>query len=197
MTSVPLLNEMDQKIRKKWLNVSYLMWIIYPLLAVGAELFLFNQGEMLDSLVITIFLSAYLLNLGVFYLLYHFAYKKFGTKWLTFVLCGGLVSISKGIFEVIHEPTDFLTIGLMVVNVPLYFWWFFRSVYLRNLNKKIQFQMKFPTDYEKCIQLINDSTSLENLNLNFAELTKIWPKFNSFLAEIYQAKKKMLIAKQN
>lgn len=123
----------DRKTRSNWLILMIIVLFIFPvaLFLSGAVLEVFSSGKIshLDSLLVLV------LNLIPFVMLYRFAFKLRGTKFLTFWLFLSLpVQINGIITSAPLESWDIWFLGIQSLYVLLFLWWWFLSLRLRSIN---------------------------------------------------------------
>ena len=131
----------DKKVRKHWLWLTLLYYCGFGVLlaVVGAV----EAITVFDPTVFLILLVPLGFSLLGFWPLFHCAYRKYGTKYLTFklalVLLGcvvGLVSLCFQPAMVLAMPGPEFVIGLALLGILA--WWCILSFKLRALNKKVR-----------------------------------------------------------
>lgn len=132
-----LISKSEEKTRKHWLLSSVCCFIFHPL-AVGALFAVLSIGLSIPE---DFFIGVLIEMLGgLFFLLviWHCAYRKCGTKLLSFYLFGssakGLASMAKNV----TEADDGCLIAFAVLDIVFFVWWCLMSWKLRKVNKSIQ-----------------------------------------------------------
>ena len=140
------MNENDLKIRKQWLTtylISLVVGLIYSWLAVHAEM----PTEELPGWTSYLFIGTSVLGLGFGYLFYHCAYKKPGTKLLTFCLVMFWVGLAYAAISWIFGgeiplPKTWYCRALYLfqtgLSIPIYF----LNLKMRKINKQLQANLK-------------------------------------------------------
>ena len=130
-----MLTEEDVFIRRRWLRASIINWIGVPVvLFLYALIIHFKVTPSLDFAIEA--LSILFRNCMFFAVIYFFAYRKFGVKYLKFALIVGpivtLVSASKTLFA----SMDIWTVFFLSVEILPYIWWYTWSLKLKQVNEK-------------------------------------------------------------
>jgi hypothetical protein len=127
----------EVKEQKRWLIVTVVYKFILPLLlfAISASLFEKNEcpPEVVSELLRNVFLG--LISLWIFW---HCAYKKNGTKLLTLFLVLSPIIVAKDLMRSLKESTDPWTLGLLILGLSLYIYWYIFSLKLKRINQKIK-----------------------------------------------------------
>lgn len=132
-----MLSEEDALIRKKWFRSSLVYLISFPVVAV-LILLIELLGKIPTSTVVVLVSSVILGGWGVFGMSYLFAYRKFGTRYLTFLVTIGPFSMLKNIVQVLKGPQDLWSIIFVVTEITFYIWWYRCTLDLRKVNKKMK-----------------------------------------------------------
>lgn len=188
-------DEKDQFRRKLWIFYAFIYCIGLPCVLLVLENFtsLHIQKENLTRLN-PLLLSILNVIVGVisFVIPYHCAYKKCGIKWLTFMITYWVITNIVAL--------NFLRFGQLDV-VIFFFWmfgfmfscgWFVVSWNLRRTNRKIQLKTKFPEIAKSCVEILDQSSSLEALNKNLYHLMQLHAFLEPILFDAYQGKKSLL-----
>ena len=132
-----MLTTEDGLIRKKWFQASLIYLIAFPVCT--SLIFLLELlGKLPESTVMVIACSVILGGWGVFGIAYLCAYRKFGTRYLTFLLVAGPFSSLKNIVQIFKEPIDLWAIIFVIAELTLYIWWYRSTLNLRKVNKKMK-----------------------------------------------------------
>lgn len=192
------IDEKDKAVRKRWFQYSLFYFIGYPFLTflmVIIASFFFPSNTNAWKQEILPYGLAIIRNLIFFGITYYFAYKKYGTKWLTFCLI--LISIEiiafvawiAGILNISFSP---LEKGSLVLELPLSIGWFILTWQLRKTNRRMQLSKQFSQDSKACIDILEQTASLEDLNSKFYNLLQTQPQLEPILSDVYKNKKKLL-----
>lgn len=141
--------ENRESTRKTWLIITIAQAALNVVL--NLILFLLLIPEALDILHLSIFAIVSLLTYVIpTYILYHCAYKKYGTGLLTFILLISPIGFIKYLIDEIEGlrlsfstlDSTLLTLSLFafLMNVILGLLWFWFSLKLRKVNKEVQLE---------------------------------------------------------
>lgn len=135
------MNEEQNSIRKNWLRT------LVALLAMNFvfSIFFLPRDPAYVLMPPVAKMAAALMNalvpLGFNYIVYHCAYKKRGTKLLTFLLILTPIvyaaTIAAHWMGVVQWPRDFLVKVYTVVSTGLSVWWYVLNWKMRALNKSL------------------------------------------------------------
>jgi len=141
MAEDTFLDPVDQKQRKQWLYVTMaqLFFSAWPILQL---IWFFADSKKLDILssifACGIFFSFCAIQV---FLLYYFAHKKHGNKFLIGYLTLSILGTIKSLpmfFLLLHM--SIFDICTQVLETAIYGWWLFLSYKLISINKKIRLQ---------------------------------------------------------
>jgi hypothetical protein len=187
--------DQKDKIRRKiWLYYAILYCIGFPCFLLILESFTSFHFQRYDLKVNPIIISIVDVIVGFisFWIPYHCAYKNCGTKWLTFLVTYwtivnifSLKFLNFARFDVFEFA--FWTLGFLI---PV--GWYVVTWNLRRTNRKIQLQKNFPQVANSCVEMLGQSHSLEELNMNLYQLMQVHTDFEPLLWDAYQAKKRSL-----
>lgn len=130
------LNPHEKSLRKQWLVISIIAILAWPLITVGFMTFI-STKEHVPAGIYWVYLVIALLTVLIFYVLYRCAYVKPGIRFLTFVLIVGPLLKLKATIDALKVGHDHVTLIALVVNLGFYAWWYYLSLKLRQMNKKI------------------------------------------------------------
>jgi hypothetical protein len=130
------LNSHEKSLRKQWLVISIIAILAWPLITLGFMTFI-SSKEHIPAAVYWVYFVVAVLTVLVFYLLYRCAYVKPGIRFLTFVLIVGPLLKLKATVDALRVSHDHVTLIALAVNLGFYAWWYFLSLKLRQMNKKI------------------------------------------------------------
>jgi hypothetical protein len=198
------LDKSDEKIRKQWIKYSTFYFLAFFALIFFSEvsvLLFFPENKdawELDFLQIVIEKIPFLISFGI---IYYFAYKKFGTKWITIVLFCGFIKTIIIINLLLNSPNNpELSINLNtwdgmieIVGIILWMRWYILTWRLRQLNRRMKLKRQFPEDSKFGIDTLAHSISLEELSSNFTHILRTSPQIEPILSYVYEKKKKWLI----
>lgn len=194
-------NDVEMKVRKRWLWLVKLMAgftaISYIIIALGmsGSTEVRSSAEILGSFAIALFVA--LSQTVTYYILYRSAYKKPGTKYLTFVLFVSFISEISEFVQLWKSPEygllhgDFslehcLKIGFILCCIVLTICWFVVSFQLRKINKKIQVD-----GYNKAIELVAGKVTSEELDIAYKDAKKwLVSKYSRRIKKLYKSRKK-------
>jgi hypothetical protein len=130
------LNHHEKSLRKQWLVISIIAILAWPLITLGFMTFI-SMKEHIPAGIYWVYLVIALLTVLIFYVLYRCAYVKPGIRFLTFVLIVGPLLKLKATIDALKVSHDHVTLIALVVNLGFYAWWYYLSLKLRQMNKKI------------------------------------------------------------
>jgi hypothetical protein len=171
-------NAQEQRIRARWLLATRIFYFTLPILfccftMIGAVYRGFGEQGFVNGFFTALAvmgLSMIPSTIG-YSILRHCAYKKFGTKWLTFSLCSTLLS------------------G-WVVFFPPYYWWFKLSLQLRRMNKVIRASQAWENSlYADSLKSLQAAGNEEELNTVFSSMIQSWPQYEPIISKFYNEKK--------
>jgi hypothetical protein len=190
----------DTKIRKRWLNLTIFTHLLLPSIIVFVGIFASTIYHSF-SLIIGIPIFAILVFLS-FYTLLHCAYRKLGTRYLTFCIILGIINTIRDAGKTIASsdlqtlPANKYLFLLEAVAIAISIYWYVLSFQLRKMNKKIRLRekrsMEASEDYKNIISTIQTASSTEDLNRIISELFQQWPNYKPMISEAYEEKKEAL-----
>ncbi len=130
------LNPHEKSLRKQWLVISIIAILAWPLITLGFMTFI-SRHEHIPAGIYWVYFVVALLTVLVFYLLYRCAYVKPGIRFLTFVLIVGPLLKLKATIDALKVGHDHVTLIALIANLGFYVWWYYLSLKLRQMNKKI------------------------------------------------------------
>lgn len=77
---------------------------------------------------------------GSFLICYFCAYRKIGTKYLTFILISGPFSMLKDIVQGFKAISTVFSLVFLEIEVAFYLWWYRSTLSLRRLNKRMKLE---------------------------------------------------------
>ncbi|MFZ0565781.1 MAG: hypothetical protein WAM28_06320 [Chlamydiales bacterium] len=124
-----------------------------------------------------------------FYILYHCAYKKYGTAYLTFTMVVYPIVILKDLWGIISDfdSDPGFYFWLLFFALIIYGTFYFFSFRIRKINHKIQtFEFTSSDYFQKNIALLRESKDEAELACNYGEIFKQCPsRFSGALTLIY------------
>ena len=191
----------NEKNRKTWLFLLigaciFLLIKNYLLTAYPA---IFGQAsEPQTSAVVSIALLKSLPVLCVdSYILYYCAYKKPGTKLLTFGLIFIALSWICSIYNLLNGSINHFfnayTTVLFGIDLALNIWWFILSLDLRRMNKAMQ-ALHISEDNCRALALVREAQNQEDLEQKFFDAIRLSSSnFSTVLSQEYEAMKKKFL----
>ncbi len=129
-------NSHEKSLRKQWLVISIIALLAWPLITLGFMTFI-SRKQHVPGEVYWVYLTVAAITVLLFYVLYRCAYVKPGIRFLTFVLIVGPILKIKATVDALRMGHDHVTLIALVVNLGFYAWWYYLSLKLRKMNKKI------------------------------------------------------------
>lgn len=133
-----LINKSDSRIRKHWLLSTFSLFILIPIsLSCFWAILSFI---MFIPLVATIEPLIYaIIGLSQGALIWHCAYKKYGTKLLTAWLIIFPLNQLRIIPEIfIDPPANWFNGAIILLEIAIFIWWYIMSIKLRAINMTVK-----------------------------------------------------------
>jgi hypothetical protein len=132
-----VINRSEEKKRKHWLFAISCFLVLCPLALLAFFAILSHWVPIPDDAFIEP-LAYVIVGLFSFWLFWHCAYKKYGTKLLTCWLIISPFKTLSSIMECLKEPSELWVIALILLNLSIFLWCFSMSIKMRALNKTVQ-----------------------------------------------------------
>lgn len=178
-----ILNESDQRVRKNWLRLLIAITVFTAIFDFFSVFDHINADKVRSTSEIAfsffVVFGKSLITLVLSYIIYYFAYKHHGNKYLMvqlllspFWLVGEFASTLKEfknmqIDQVSTEWRVFLVITLCLTSA-LGIWWLVLGWKLRKINKKIHYQMSYGSkEYAKAAEAFSIASTTEELRSKF------------------------------
>ncbi len=190
---ITVLTKKEMGIRRCWLY--YLMFLpttmalFYLVASVGAALL----NPQLAYLAVGFVILVIALQFLPAWILYHCAYNKHGTRYLTFILCCTAIAPLAFITNINKEGES----TLLVLLIALLFLapWMYLCVRLRQINKLLQaHQVCNCPEFHQALTLMNHSLSLEELDNAFHHIIEKWPQWERNSSMKYKKKKEEFLS---
>jgi hypothetical protein len=182
----------DQKSRKFWL-ISAICYFSITAIYILIDAF-FLQKESLSGLqILTILVLCVLVNFVPFYLVYHCAYKRFGTKLLMVVLILGPTRMVHDIVMTIENSSALSTYITLIFGALFLVYWY-ACLKLRKVNKGFKTKT-LVQEYTQALLSMREAINLESLDMQFSALIKRWPQNEKISSEEYNSLKAALLQK--
>ena len=129
-------SSIEAAVRKRWVWAHAWQTTLFSLLMAG----LFRLTGLWE--IFGEFLAYALAGLIWFWVGYHCAYKKSGTRWLTFWLVLSpfrlLVDLAQGVKEMqgVQGAEYTLSVALIIALIGVFGWWYWMSLKMRKINQK-------------------------------------------------------------
>jgi len=132
-----VMNKSEEKIRKHWLFSTISLLILYPI-ALFAFLAALSEGVHIPEDALIEPLAYAFTGLFSLWLIWHCAYRKYGTGMLGFWLIVSPFKQLASIVEALKEPCNGWTIAFIALGIGVFLWWYLLSLKMRKVNKSIQ-----------------------------------------------------------
>lgn len=176
------MSEKDKKTRRHWLIATLVYFLGFP--ALLFLMFVILAGDRLAT--IALFGLILILSSIPFWIIYHCAYRKPGTKWLMFYLIILPIQFVSSLQSLREDPRAWLGI---IIGLPICIWWYVLSLKLRKINKSQQPHKQDP-QYLKAVHALKSAKTMEELEWQFSNLMKEWPQFEAFSSKEYSLRKR-------
>ena len=176
------MTEKDKKTRRHWLIATLVYFLGFP--ALLFLIFVILAGDRLATIALFAFIL--ILSSIPFWIIYHCAYRKPGTKWLMFYLITVPIQFVSSLPSLRDDPRAWLGI---VICLPICIWWYVLSLKLRKINK-LQQPRKQDPQYLKAVHALKSAKTMEELEWQFSHLMKEWPQFETFSSKEYSLRKR-------
>ena len=180
------ISQKEMKQRKDWLIATIVSFGLCPLLAITFFPKLSENTAPFNSICYELAASA-LVNLILFWMTWRCAYRKPGTKLLTFWVITGLIQVSFSALELFNTSSSVWNKVVNVINASIFLWWYVQCIKLRRINKRIQMQSH--PEYIESLQSLKELTTRESLDQEFFKLIRTWPQFERTSSKEYKLKK--------
>ena len=135
-----------EKIKKQWLHATLLLALAIPIIllitviikhCVPSSPFTFFEPHYVKCL------TSILIRISFLWFLWHFAYKKTGTAWLTTALVFAAVSLFSDIIGLPNlirtlDASSLISTGVQLIELVIFIIWYIYSIKLRRLNQELQ-----------------------------------------------------------
>ena len=128
MVKIINFNDQEKKIRKHWIISTFIIIIGFPLIGLLISIFLRDVSIAKESR------SLIFSGMVSFWLISHCAYKKHGTKLLTWWLIIIPIQLLLGIINDIKQEGLIVTLLTLIIELPFYLWWIKKSLELKKVN---------------------------------------------------------------
>jgi hypothetical protein len=172
--------------RSDWLIATIASFGLCPLLAITSFAKLSENTDLFNNIWYQLAASTFG-SLVSFWLIWHCAYKKPGTKLLTSCLILAPIDALLLALNLFQEPWNIWNTVVNVINASIFLWWYIQCIKLKRINKKIQLQSH--PEYVESLQLLKGQTSRESLDHEFFKLIRTWPQFERTSSKEYKLKK--------
>lgn len=186
-----VISPCDAHTRRWWLIstiVNYLA-ILFPLVALLCYNALARDPpkEILETFLM-LSVTVVILTPG-FAIMYHCAYKKFGTAWLTWSMITTPYGLIRTYFE-LRNNWNCASSVIMGVFVASSLWWIEQSLRLRKTNKRITCEIFERSELASSIKTqISTASTLTELNVVMHNLINEWPQHESVIKNLYKMKR--------
>jgi ACR3 family arsenite efflux pump ArsB len=197
-----IFDKNEQKIRKHWLIALLCNYLVWPIASFALATFfkISAAGEsplMATAGAFTVLILVLIASLSTIFLvwaLYYCAYKKHGTRFLTFWLCVSLLTWAFELYGIfLMGSLDSYGLSMFAINFPLFLWWVVASFRLRSLNKKLAKRALDCQEYLHGIELMKTAQNIEDLDTKFHALIEKWPQSEPRFSEEYKSIKAKLL----
>lgn len=137
-----IINKSEEKTRKHWLLSTFCFLVFYPLTLFAFFAILSHWLPIPKNTGIGLIAHAFT-GLFSLWIVWHCAYKKYGTRLLTFWLIIIPFKQLASIVEVLKETWDLWTIFFLALDIGVFLWWYLLSLKMRKVNKSIQERLSF------------------------------------------------------
>jgi hypothetical protein len=132
----------EEKTRKRWLFATFSYFILYPLALCGFLAFLSRSGSK-SVAILVVFLVCGIIKIFPMLLIWHCAYRKYGTKLLTFWLVIWPLPMFALILGIFAKSVDVGARLYFLIEFAFFVWWFLVSLKMRAVNKSIKERLSF------------------------------------------------------
>ncbi len=141
-----IANNSENRIRKHWLFSTASLLIFYPLALFAFFSFLSTRISISEEALIEPLAYA-IAGLIPLWLIWHCAYRKHGTKLLSFWMVVSPIKMLASIVGCLKEPCNLWVIAFILLDVAIFLWWWLLSFKMKAVNKTIQERLS-PRDSE-------------------------------------------------
>jgi hypothetical protein len=193
-----IFDKNEQKIRRHWLIATLCIYLGLPITWFSLVFLIADMSQPMTAsgalqLLIMLLIPSLIITLLI-WAFYHCAYKKHGTRFLTFCLLVSLLISARQLYKIfLMGSIDFYELVAFLVNLPLFLWWVITSFKLRSLNKKLQMRALDCQEYLHGIELMKTAQNIEDLGTKFHALIEKWPQSEPRFSEEYNSIKAKLL----
>ncbi len=101
--------------------------------------------------------------------------------------------MAKELMLLLLRPTEKWDLILFAVNLLVCSVWYTLSLRLRKINIEIKFNRQIFQKYLSAASLMESSTTLEDLDVQFFDLVKKWPQYEPDSTKSYHLRKENLL----
>lgn len=169
-------------------GLPFLSFLFYFVLFL---LFCFQQNQI--GMVLMGILSA--ISIIPPWTIWHCVYKKHGTRLLTFLIfflpglsvaCVTATTFAPSLFNTYIESHSTTLSWATLISVTYLLCSVLMGLQLRKTNKKLYLQKHSTEDYERALEQMKFSTSMEDLEIQFRNLIEQWPKLERHTSQEYK-----------
>ena len=199
MLSLYTLTQRDIETRKNWLHTTIILYT-FPILKLIVDFFIIDfyiKNVVASQSEVIYFFGTLFLGLCTgslsFFIIYHCAYVKNGTAYLTFHI--GLTIFLFFIFSYLYISKSelyyaigfykFLLLSFLTLS------WMIQSFKLRKLNRKVLIGQQTEV-YSLLHSTLYSTSDFASLNEKFHYLVHKYPAYEPILEDVYQEKKNLL-----
>jgi hypothetical protein len=137
--SIPssVTNSSENRIRKHWLLSTASLLVFYPIALLAFASIMSMRISISEYTFIRLF-AGVLAGLTRLWLIWHCAYKKHGTKLLSFWMVVGPLQMIRAIVESLKGPCGAWDIVFVLIETLLFMWWWLFSFKMKTANETIQ-----------------------------------------------------------
>lgn len=142
--SIPssVTNNFENKIRKHWLLSIASFLVFYPIALFAFLSFMSMRISIPENALIEPLAHALVGSFSL-WLIWHCAYKKHGTKLLSFWMVVSPIRMLASIVGFLKESCNAWVVAFVLIEISIFLWWWLLSFKMKAVNKAIQERM-FP-----------------------------------------------------
>lgn len=140
-TFTEIINQSEGRFRKHWLLSTACFVIFCPLVLFAFRTIAYGDAFLPKHLLFVAPITYIIRGVICLMIIWHCAYRKCGTKLLTFLLIVCPFKILSSIQQFLKKPFDVWDVVILSIEIALFLWWFLLSLKMKTVNKAIQGRM--------------------------------------------------------
>lgn len=129
------ISDADKILRKRWLFVTFIRYLIYPFLLFAFFAILSEKIHIQEDFLYTL-LGAAFSGLIPLWMIWHCAYRKYGISLISCWLILSPFTMLYSIIALFREWSSVLMV-ICTIDIAIFAWWYCLSLKMRKINKSL------------------------------------------------------------